>query len=88
MLALFSKFTLFHSFYSSLIITSFTLNMTEPDIVKSKKQRVEEGTAGSYFGVLPQRYGELLFLNFALRYTKFYLNHIVIGPQCVKFDII
>ena len=62
--------------------------MTEPNIVKSKKQRIEEETAGSYFGALPQRYGELLFLNFAPRCVKFYLNHIAIDPQCVKFNII
>ena len=62
--------------------------MIEPNTVKSEKQRIEEGTAGSYFGVLPQRCGELLFLNFASRCVKFYLNHVAIDPQCIKFDII
>ena len=39
--------------------------MTEPNIVKSKKQRIQEETAGSFFGALPQRYGKPLFIYYA-----------------------
>ena len=31
--------------------------MTEPNIVRSKRQRIEQETAGSFFGPLPKRYG-------------------------------
>ena len=31
--------------------------MTEPNIVRSKRQRIEQETAGSFFRPLPKRYG-------------------------------
>ena len=34
--------------------------MTEPNMVRSKGQRIEAGTAGSYFGPLPKHYGMYL----------------------------
>ena len=34
--------------------------MTEPNIVRSKRQRIEEGTAGSFFGPLSKRYGRCM----------------------------
>ena len=35
--------------------------MTEPNVVKSRAQRIREGTMGSYFGSLPQRYSKYIF---------------------------
>ena len=34
--------------------------MTEPNVVRSKRQGIEEGTAGSFFGPLPKRYGRCI----------------------------
>ena len=36
--------------------------MTEPNIVRSKRQRIEASTAGSFFGPLPKRYGRCMLL--------------------------
>ena len=35
--------------------------MTELNVVKSRAQRIREGTMGSYFGSLPQRYSKYIF---------------------------
>ena len=34
--------------------------MTEPNVVRSKRQRIQEDTAGSFFGPLPKRYGRCI----------------------------
>ena len=36
--------------------------MTEPNIVRSKRQKVEAGTAGSFFGPLPKSFGRCILL--------------------------
>ena len=53
--------------------------MTEPNIVRTKRQRIEEGTAGSYFGPLPKHYGRFSHIYFALRCVEIHV-------YCVEID--
>ena len=48
--------------------------MTELNIVRSKRQRIEAGTAGSFFGPLPQRYGMLLLICIVMHQDP-YISH-------------
>ena len=61
--------------------------MTEPNIVRTKRQRIEEGTAGSYFGPLPKRYGRFSHLYFALQCIEIHIYCIAIDLYCIQFDI-
>ena len=36
--------------------------MTEPNVIRSKRQHIEAGTTGSYFGPLPKCYGMCIYL--------------------------
>ena len=62
--------------------------MTEPNIVRSKRQCIEEGTAGSYFGPLPKHYGMCIYIYYALRSIEIHLCHVVTDLYCVEFDIL
>ena len=61
--------------------------MTEPNIVRTKRQRIEKGTAGSYFGPLPKRYSRFSYLYFALRCIEIHIYCVEIDSYCVEFDI-
>ena len=58
--------------------------MTEPNIVRTKWQCIEEGTAGSYFGPLPKCYGRFFF---ALRCVEIHIYHVEIDLYCIEFNI-
>ena len=62
--------------------------MTEPNIVRSKRQCIEEGTVGSYFGPLPKHYGMCIYIYYALQYIEIHLYHIVIDLYCIEFNIL
>ena len=50
--------------------------MTEPFIVRSKRQKIEAGTAGSFFGPLPKRYGRcILPLICVVMCQDLYISH-------------
>ena len=62
---IFLKIHHFHLIYFHHITILYSSIMTEPNLVRSKRQRIEEGTAGSFFGPLPKRYSK--FYVFILR---------------------
>ena len=63
--------------------------MAEPNIiVRSKRQHIEEGTAGSYFGPLPNHYGMCMYIYYALRCIEIHLRHVVIHLYCIEFNIL
>ena len=61
--------------------------MTEPNIVRTKRQRIEKGTVGSYFGPLPKHYGRFSHINFVLRCIEIHVYHVDIDSYCIEFDI-
>ena len=62
--------------------------MTEPNIVRSKRQCIEAGTAGSYFGPLPKHYGMCICIYYALQCIEIHLFHIAIDLYRIEFDIL
>ena len=61
--------------------------MTEPNIVRTKRQRIEEGTAGSYFGPLPKHYSRFSHIYFVLRCVEIHVYCVEIDSYCIEFDI-
>ena len=59
--------------------------MTEPNKVRSKRQHIEEGTAGSYFGPLPKCF---IYIYYALLCIEIHLRHVVTNLHCIEFDIL
>ena len=62
--------------------------MTEPNIVRSKRQHIEEGTAGSYFGPLHKHYGMCIYIYYALQCIEIHIHHIAIYLYCIEFNIL
>ena len=58
------NFSFHQNFSHLLLLNSFipvifqSSNMTEPNVVKSRAQKIREGTMSSYFGSLPQGYSK------------------------------
>ena len=51
------KSIIFNQYLSIISSILHSPIMTEPNIVRNKRQRIEQETAGSFFGPLPKRYG-------------------------------
>ena len=65
--------------------------MTEPNVVKSRAQKIREGTMGGYFGSLPQRYSKYIFdiycIEIDIHCVAFDTHRVAIDTFCVAFDI-
>ena len=61
--------------------------MTEPNIVRTRKQCTDAGNPGSWSGPLPNHYSKYLHI-FALRCVKIYIYCITIYVQCVEIDVV